>query len=53
MKATLKRYGLAIIFLLAISLLMLLATLGVEKLGNKMFEGTGVEMQPRGENLLR
>ncbi len=53
MKATLKRYGLAIVFLLAISLLMLLATLGVEKLGSKMFEGTGIDMKPRGENLVK
>ncbi len=53
MKAILKRYALAIFFLLAISLLMLLGTLGVEKLSNKMFEGTGIDMKPRGENLTR
>ncbi len=53
MKAVLKRYGLAILFLFLISFLMLLGTLGVEKLSNKMFEGTGIDMQPRGENLTR
>jgi len=53
MKAIFKRYGLAIFFLFLISLLMLLGTLGVQKLSNKMFEGTGVEMQPRGENITR
>ncbi|MDD3442044.1 hypothetical protein [Sulfurimonas denitrificans] len=53
MKATFKRYALALFFLLAISLLMLLGTLGVEKLSSKMFEGTGVDIKPRGESLVK
>jgi hypothetical protein len=51
MIAIIKRYGIALFFLLFVSLLMLLGTIGVEKLGEKMFENTGVEMKPRGERL--
>jgi hypothetical protein len=53
MKETLKRYGLAIFFLLAISGLMVLGTMGVRMLGDKMIEGTDIEMKPRGEHLTR
>ncbi len=53
MKETFKRYGLAIFFLLAISGLMVLGTMGVRMLGDKMIEGTDIEMKPRGEHLTR
>ncbi len=51
MKETLRRYGLAILFLFLVIFLMLLGTLGVKSFGDKMLEGTGVEMKPRGDNL--
>lgn len=51
MREKLRRYGMALFFLFLVVFLMLLGTLGVKSLGDKMFEGTGVEMKPRGENL--
>lgn len=51
--AILKRYALAIFFLLLVSFLMLLGTMGVRSFGEKMFEDTGVEMKPRGEQLTK
>lgn len=51
--AVLKRYALAIFFLLLVSFLMLLGTMGVRSFGEKMFEDTGVEMKPRGEQLTK
>lgn len=53
MKAVLKRYAMALFFLLLVSFLMLLGTMGVKMLGDKMFEDTGVEMKPRGEHLTK
>jgi hypothetical protein len=53
MKAIFKRYAMAIFFLLLVSALMLLGTIGVRSLGEKMLENTGVEMKPRGENLTK
>lgn len=53
MKAVLKRYGMALFLLLAVSFLMLLGTMGVSMLGKKMFEDSGIEMKPRGENLTK
>ncbi|MGE0737888.1 hypothetical protein [Sulfurimonas sp.] len=53
MKETLRRYGLAILFLFLVIFLMLLGTLGVKSFGDKMLEGTGVEMKPRGDNLAK
>ena len=53
MKATLKRYAMALIFFLAISGLMVLGTMGVRMFGDKMMEGTDIEMKPRGEHLTR
>ena len=47
----LKRYSLALVFLLFVILLMVAGTFGVTKFGNKMLENTGVEMKPRGEKL--
>lgn len=46
-----KRYSLALFFLIFVVLLMLLSTLGVKYLSDKMFEKTDVQMQPRGEQL--
>ena len=51
MKTILKRYGMALFFLFLVSFLMLLGTMGVKTLGEKMFEDTGIEMKPRGDNL--
>ncbi|MDD5372946.1 MAG: hypothetical protein PHO62_05930 [Sulfurimonas sp.] len=51
--AILKRYALAIFFLLLVSFLMLLGTMGVKSFGEKMIEDTGIEMKPRGENLTK
>ncbi|MCK9454965.1 MAG: hypothetical protein WCY51_01080 [Sulfurimonas sp.] len=53
MKERFKRYGLALFFLLFVSGLMVLGTMGVRLLGDKMIEGTGIEMKPRGEHLTR
>lgn len=53
MKAVLKRYGMALFLLLAVSFLMLLGTMGVSMLGKKMFKDSGIEMKPRGENLTK
>lgn len=53
MKERLKRYGVAIFLLLFVTLLMMLGTYGVTKIGEKMFEDTGVDMKPRGENLAK
>ena len=47
-----KRYSLAIGFLLVVVLLMLGATLGVSSFADTMFEDVKeVEMKPRGEKL--
>ncbi|WP_294885070.1 MULTISPECIES: hypothetical protein [unclassified Sulfurimonas] len=49
--ATLKRYALAIFFLLVISFVMLLGTMVVKSFGDKMFENTGIKIEPiREEN---
>lgn len=53
MKNMLKRWGMALVLLTFVVLLMLFGTYGVTKLGEKMFEGTGVEIKPEGENLLK
>ena len=47
-----KRYFLAIVFLLLVVLLMLGATLGVNSFADSMFEDVKeVEMKPRGEKI--
>lgn len=51
MMAVIKRYAMAIFFLLLVSALMVLGTWGVRSFGEKMFEDTGIEMKPRGEHL--
>lgn len=53
MMAVLKRYSLAIFFLILVSVLMLLGTIGVKSFGDKMFQDTGIEMKPRGERLTK
>lgn len=53
MKAILKRYAMALFFLFLVSFLMLLGTMGVKMLGDKMFENTGIEIKPRGEHLAK
>jgi len=51
MIAILKRYSMALIFLLVTVFLMILGTWGVTAFGEKMFEESGVELHPRGESL--
>ena len=51
MKSILKRYGMALFFLLFVIILMILGTFAVKSLGDKMFDGTGIDMKPRGEHL--
>lgn len=53
MKEALKRYGMAILLLLFVSGLMLIGTIGVKMFGDKMFEGTEIKIEPRGENLAK
>lgn len=53
MKEVLKRYGIAIFILFVVVVLMLFGTYSVTKMGEKMFEDTGVDMKPRGENLTK
>ena len=48
----LKRYSMAIVFLVVVVLLMLVGTLGVMEFGQKMVNDIGVQkMKPRGEEL--
>jgi len=49
----LKRYSMALVFLVFVIFLMVLGTMGVTKFGNQMIEDTGQinEMKPRGEKL--
>lgn len=47
----LKRYSMAIVFLVIVVVLMLVGTLGVMSFGNKMINDIGLEMNPRGEEL--
>jgi len=51
MIAILKRYSVALLFLLFVVFIMVLATWGVTAFGEKMFEDSGVELHPRGESL--
>jgi hypothetical protein len=53
MMVVIKRYAMAFFFLLLVSVLMVLGTWGVRSFGEKMFEDTGIEMKPRGENLTK
>lgn len=49
----LKRYTMALIFLLVVVVLMLVGTFGVMSFGNKMVNDIGLDMKPRGEELNR
>ena len=51
MLAVLKRYSMALFFLLLVVFLMVLGTWGVKSFGDKMFEDSGIKMQPRGEKI--
>ncbi|WP_457749982.1 hypothetical protein [Sulfurimonas sp.] len=51
MKNRLKRYGLAIIFLLLVIALMLLGTLGVKDFGDHMFKDANITITPQGERI--
>lgn len=53
MKEILKRYSLAMFFLFLVVALMVLGTMGVKMFGDKMFEGTDIKMEPRGERLTK
>ena len=51
MLAILKRYGMALVFLLLVVVLMIFGTMGVKSFGDKMLEDTDVTMKPRGEKI--
>jgi len=53
MIAVLKRYGMALIFLFVVVFLMILGTMGVMSFGDSMVKDIGVEMKPRGENIVK
>jgi len=50
---SIKRYGMALLFLFLVIGLMLLATLGVEDFGNHLLQDSNVQttMKPKGERL--
>ncbi|MBA1433226.1 MAG: hypothetical protein FAF04_06475 [Epsilonproteobacteria bacterium] len=47
----LKRYGIALVFLLLVIILMLLGTLGVKDFGDKMFQDANITIKPQGERI--
>jgi len=52
MLSVLKRYSMALVFLIIVSLLMVLGTLGVKSFGDNMFEQIdNANMKPRGEKV--
>jgi|LGOV01.1.fsa_nt_gb hypothetical protein len=51
MIAVLKQYSMALLILFFVIFLMVLGTWGVKSFGDKMFEDSGVKMQPRGEKV--
>ncbi|MCD6191634.1 MAG: hypothetical protein J7K14_08890 [Sulfurimonas sp.] len=53
MIAVLKRYSMALVFLLLVIFLMVLGTMGVMSFGDSMVNDIGVEMQPRGEHIAK
>jgi len=48
---SLKRYSMALVFLVVVIFLMLLGTLAVKDFGDKMFEDLNVTMHPKGEHI--
>lgn len=53
MLAIIKRYSMALVFLLLIVVLMLIATMGVMSFGDSMVKEMGIEMKPRGEDITK
>ena len=53
MLAVLKRYSIALVFLLLVVVLMLLGTMAVMSFGDKMVQEMGIEMKPRGEDITK
>ncbi len=53
MIAVLKRYGMALVFLFVVVFLMIIGTMGVMSFGDSMVKDIGVEMKPRGENIVK
>lgn len=51
MKETLKRYAMALFFLLLVIILMLLGTLGVKKFEDHMFKNAHIIIKPKGEKI--
>ncbi len=52
MISVLKRYSMAIVFLLLVTILMIFGTLAVKSFGDNMFEEIdNAEMHPRGEKV--
>ncbi|MFA6190990.1 MAG: hypothetical protein WC665_01430 [Sulfurimonas sp.] len=47
----LKRYSMALLFLLLVIFLMLISTIAVENFGDKMAQDMGVQMKPEGEKI--
>jgi hypothetical protein len=47
----LKRYSMAVVFLLLVIFLMLLGTLAVKDFGDKMFEDANITIKPIGEKI--
>ena len=54
MKAILKRYAMALVFLFFVIALMIIGTMGVMHFGDSMAqEINGSHMKPRGEDLIK
>ena len=53
MKDILKRYMMAFVFLFLVIGLMVAGTMGVMSFGESMVNKMGVEMKPRGENVVK
>ncbi len=47
----LKRYSMALLFLLVVVFLMLISTLAVKSFGDKMTQEMGIQMKPEGEKI--
>jgi len=51
MISVLKQYGMALVFLLLVTILMIFGTMAVMSFGESMVKDIGVEMKPRGEKI--
>ncbi|MFA6137006.1 MAG: hypothetical protein WC667_02855 [Sulfurimonas sp.] len=47
----LKRYSMALLFLLVVMFLMLISTIAVKTFGDKMSQEMGIQMKPGGEKI--